>query len=306
MLENSEIFTVLVAYNRTRRDLNQSVEELLKQTSFVVICNNSKDALVFKHPRIKVLNFADNLGIAKAQNVGMAWAFDQGADFILQMDDDSLPDPDMVKLLLESYSALHSANYNVGIIGPRDYDRYTKKIHSTKLNPASCQKGKFIDGFDGLVIVDSIISSGSLISRKSYLEVGEMLDELFIDAVDFEYCWRLRAKGFLIVRNDKAKIAHRFGEGRKSFFGIFDVAVTSPIRHYYQFRNVIYLFNRTYVPMEWKVRSILKMIFKMLFYPLFLNNGMDRLKYMSLGISDGIRKKMYRIDQKNIFSSKHP
>jgi rhamnosyltransferase len=300
MLENSEIFTVLVAYNRTRRDLNQSVEELLKQSSFVVICNNSKDDLIFNHPRIKVLNFGDNLGIAKAQNIGMAWAFEQGADFILQMDDDSLPDPDMVKLLYESYSALHSANYNVGIIGPRDYDRYTKKIHSTKLNPASCQKGKFIDGFDGLVIVNSIISSGSLISEKSYLEVGEMLDELFIDAVDFEYCWRSRAKGFLIVRNDKAKIAHRFGEGRKSFFGIFDVAVTSPIRHYYQFRNVIYLFNRTYVPMEWKIRSILKMIFKMLFYPLFLNNGMDRLKFMALGIKDGLINKMYRIDQKRI------
>jgi rhamnosyltransferase len=300
MLENSEIFTVLVAYNRTRRDLSEAVEELLKQSSFVVICNNSKDDLIFNHPRIKVLNFGDNLGIAKAQNIGMAWAFDQGADFILQMDHDSLPDPDMVKLLHESYSALHSANYNVGIIGPRDYDRYTKKIHSTKLNPASCQKGKFIDGFDGLVIVNSIISSGSLISRKSYLEVGEMLDELFIDAVDFEYCWRLRAKGFLIVRNDKAKIAHRFGEGRKSFLGIFDVAVASPIRHYYQFRNVVYLFNRTYVPIEWKIRSILKMIFKMLFYPLFLNNGMDRLKFMALGVKDGLINKMYRIDQKRI------
>jgi rhamnosyltransferase len=215
------IYTVIVAYNASKKDLDATVNELLRQTSFVVICNNSSYDLTFSHPRIKVLNFGDNLGIAKAQNIGMAWAFDQGADFILQMDDDSLPDPNMVKLLYESYSALQSANYNVGIIGPRDFDRYTKKIHSTKLNPASCQKGEFIDGFDGLVMVNSIISSGSLISKKSYLEVGEMLDELFIDAVDFEYCWRLRAKGFLIVRNNKARLAHRFGEGRARIEAMF-------------------------------------------------------------------------------------
>jgi rhamnosyltransferase len=293
------IYTVIVAYNASKKDLDATVNELLRQTSFVVICNNSSYDLTFSHPRIKVLNFGDNLGIAKAQNIGMAWAFDQGADFILQMDDDSLPDPNMVKLLYESYSALQSANYNVGIIGPRDFDRYTKKIHSTKLNPASCQKGEFIDGFDGLVMVNSIISSGSLISKKSYLEVGEMLDELFIDAVDFEYCWRLRAKGFLIVRNNKARLAHRFGEGRARFFIFFDVFVAAPIRHYYQFRNVFYLFNRSYVPRYWKVRSVFKMVFKLLFYPFFLTNGFDRFKFMLLGIKDGIRKKMNRIDSNN-------
>jgi rhamnosyltransferase len=293
------IYTVIVAYNASKKDLDATVNELLRQTSFVVICNNSSYDLTFSHPRIKVLNFGDNLGIAKAQNIGMAWAFDQGADFILQMDDDSLPDPNMVKLLYESYSALQSANYNVGIIGPRDFDRYTKKIHSTKLNPASCQKGEFIDGFDGLVIVNSIISSGSLISKKSYLEVGEMLDELFIDAVDFEYCWRLRAKGFLIVRNNKARLAHRFGEGRARFFIFFDVFVAAPIRHYYQFRNVFYLFNRSYVPRYWKVRSVFKIVFKLLFYPFFLTNGFDRFKFMLLGIKDGIRKKMNRIDSNN-------
>lgn len=296
MCNNSKIYTVLVAYNSTKQDLSPAVNELLRQTSFVVICNNSKDDLIYRHPRIKVLNFRDNLGIARAQTLGMTWAYENGADFVLQMDQDSLPDPDMVKLLFESYLALQTANYNVGLIGPRDYDRYTKKLHSTSSNPASCQKGKLVPEFEGVVFVDSALSSGSLIPKKSFQAVGGMLDELFIDVVDFEYCWRLKANGFLIVRNNKARLGHRFGEGRKSFLKFFDVPVSSPIRHYYQFRNVLYLFNRSYVPTNWKVRSVFKMIKRMFFYPFILNNGIERFKYMLLGIRDGFRKKMYRID----------
>ncbi len=300
-LNNLKIYTVLVAYNSTKQDLSPAVNELLRQTSFLVICNNSKVDLIYHHPRIRVLNFGDNLGIARAQTLGMTWAYEDGADFVLQMDQDSLPDPDMVKLLHESYLALLSANYNVGLIGPRDYDRYTKKLHSTSSNPASCQKGKLVPEFEEIVFVDSALSSGSLIPKKSFQAIGGMLDELFIDVVDFEYCWRLQANGFLIVRNNKARLAHRFGEGRKSILGIFDVPVSSPIRHYYQFRNVLYLFNRSYVPTNWKVRSVFKMIKRILFYPLILNNGMERFKYMLLGIKDGFRKKMHRIDRSEFF-----
>jgi rhamnosyltransferase len=299
MLENSKIYTVLVTYNATTQDLKQAVNELLKQTSFIVICNNSKVDLVYNHPRIKLLNFGDNLGIARAQTLGMEWAYEDGADFVLQMDQDSLPDPDMVKLLLESYIALGIAKYNVGLIGPRDYDRYTKKLHSTKSNPASCQRGEIVPDFEEMVFVDSMISSGSLIPKKAFQSIGGMLDELFIDAVDFEYCWRLKANGFSIVRSNKARLAHRFGEGRKSILFGFDVYVSAPVRHYYAFRNALYLLNRSYVPTNWKIRSVFKIIFKLLFYPFILNNGFDRFKFMLLGIKDGFRKKMYRIDSIN-------
>jgi rhamnosyltransferase len=299
MLENSKIYTVLVTYNATTQDLKQAVNELLKQTSFIVICNNSKVVLDYNHPRIKVLNFGDNLGIARAQTLGMEWAYEDGADFVLQMDQDSMPDPDMVKLLLDSYMALGIANYNVGLIGPLDYDRYTKKLHSTKLNPASCQRGEVAPDFEEIIFVDSMISSGSLIPKKSFQSIGGMLDELFIDAVDFEYCWRLKANGFSIVRNNKARLAHRFGEGRVSILFGFDVYVSAPIRHYYAFRNVLYLFDLSYVPTYWKIRSVFKIIFKLLFYPFILNNGFDRFKFMLLGIKDGFRKKMYRIDSIN-------
>ena len=296
MLKIKQIYTVLVAYNATEQELNLLVNELLRQTSFVVICNNSKIDLIYHHPKIKVLNFGDNLGIARAQTLGMTWAYEDGADFVLQMDQDSLPDPDMVKLLLESYLALGIANYNIGLIGPRAYDRYSKKLQSNKSNLAFFQKGKIVVDFEGIDFVDSMISSGSLIPKIAFQKNGGMLDELFIDHVDLEYCWRLKANGFLIARNNKAKLAHRSGEGRLRFLIIFDVAVSAPIRHYYWFRNFLYLFNRNYVPTYWKLINAHKIIFRILFYPFFLNNGFERLKFMLLGLKDGFIKKMYSID----------
>ena len=296
MLKIKQIYTVLVAYNATEQELNLVVNELLRQTSFVVICNNSKIDLIYHHPKIKVLNFGDNLGIARAQTLGMTWAYEDGADFVLQMDQDSLPDPDMVKLLLESYLALGIANYNIGLIGPRAYDRYSKKLQSNKSNLAFFQKGKIVVDFEGIDFVDSMISSGSLIPKIAFQKNGGMLDELFIDHVDLEYCWRLKANGFLIARNNKAKLAHRSGEGRLRFLIIFDVAVSAPIRHYYWFRNFLYLFNRNYVPTYWKLINAHKIIFRILFYPFFLNNGFERLKFMLLGLKDGFIKKMYSID----------
>ena len=298
MLNKSKIFSVIVSYNPTKDELGVNLNELLKQIDFLVICNNSKDDLIFDHPRIKVLNFGDNLGIAKAQNIGMKWAYENGAEYVLQMDQDSLPDPEMVSLLYESYLALVDNKFNVGLIGPMTYDRYTKKIHNPIIPTTSSQKGKSVGNFEGIVLLDAVISSGCLISKKTFQEMGGVLDELFIDAVDFEYCWRLKSNGFVIVRNNNARLAHRFGNGRKKIIYGIDIAVCSPIRHYYQFRNFIYLCHLAYVPATWKVRGIFKILFKIFCYPILLGNGKERIIYMLLGLKDGIKKKMYSIDTK--------
>ncbi|MCV5754707.1 glycosyltransferase, partial [Escherichia coli] len=74
---------------------------------------------------VKIFNFNDNLGIAEAQSIGMKWAFENGADFILQMDQDSIPDPKMVEQLLTCYKKLLKQNVNVGLVGSQDFDKVT-------------------------------------------------------------------------------------------------------------------------------------------------------------------------------------
>ena len=285
-----KIFSIIVAYNSNTEELSALIRRLKQQTNLIIICNNSDYNIEYNDNFIKVFNLAENLGIAKAQNVGMGWAFSNGADFVLQVDQDSVPDKSMVSQLLETYQILEKKGYNVGLVGPQDYDIITNEIRIARLN-----KGKQIEN-SRIFLVDSILSSGSLISKKAYEIVGGMMDDLFIDLVDHEFCWRLRKSGFIVAKDLKAKLAHRLGNGKKRILGFLCVGVPAPIRHYYAFRNTIFLLSKNYAPLYWKLSSIVKLIFKVIVYPIMLDDGKSRLNYMLLGLKHGIKGRMGRID----------
>lgn len=285
-----KIYSILVAYNPDLEELNQAVERLKKQTDIVVVCNNSDYDVKFEDKQVKVFNFGENLGIAKAQSIGMKWAFDNGADFILQMDQDSIPSDDLVEKLLECYEELTEKGYKIGLVGSQDYDKDTKDLSQPKID-----KGSFLEK-ESYIKINQVISSGSLIPKSTYDLVGGMDDGLFIDAVDFEYCWKLKDNNLLVIKNNEAQIAHKLGYGVKKVFSIINIIVPSPIRHYYQTRNLFLLFNRKYVPIYWKASNLTKLFFKLIFLPFILDQRKKRLKYIFQGMKDGINRKTGRID----------
>ncbi|HOA64181.1 MAG TPA: glycosyltransferase family 2 protein [Bacilli bacterium] len=277
-----KIYSIVVTYNPDLKDLNQAVERLKKQTDKVVVCNNSSFDIEFEDEKVKIFNLKENLGVAKAQNIGMKWAFENGADFILQMDQDSIPDENLVKNLLNCYDELTRKGYKIGLVGPQDYDKDSKEI-----NKARVRKGTYIDGTN-YVSLEQTLSSGSLISKNVYDMIGGMDDDLFIDAVDSEYCWRMRKNGFLVVKNNNALLAHKLGNGKKTIMGFLRIGISDPIRHYYQVRNTLLLFKRDYTPNYWKYSGLVKIIFKLVVYPIILDHGYERFRYILLGIKDGL------------------
>lgn len=286
-----KIYSILVAYNPDLEELNQAVERLKKQTDIVIVCNNSDYDVEFEGEQVKVFNFGENLGIAKAQSIGMKWAFENGADFILQMDQDSIPNDDLVEKLLECYEELTEKGYKVGLVGSQDYDKDTKKE-----SIARYKKGILIQDTE-YISVEQILSSGSLISIETYNIIGGMDDKLFIDAVDFEYCWRILQNKMFIIKNPKALIAHKLGNGNRKILSLLTVGVPSPIRHYYQVRNTLLLINRSYAPFYWKYSNFLKVVFKIVIYPFILDRGFLRFSYMMKGLKDGILGKSGKINE---------
>jgi len=276
------IYGLIVTYNPDLEELNQAVERLKKQTDIVIVCNNSDYDVKFDDEQVKVFNFGENLGIAQAQSIGMKWAFENEADFILQMDQDSIPRDDLVEKLLECYEDLTNKGYKIGLVGPQDFDKDTKEFNTARL-----KKGTFIESTN-YVSLEQTLSSGSLIPKHVHNVVGGMDDELFIDAVDSEYCWRIRKNGFLVIKNNDALLAHKLGDGKQKILGFLNVGVPSPIRHYYQIRNTLLLARRDYVPTYWKYSMLVKVVFKLFVYPFTLNKGFERLKYIVKGIKDGV------------------
>lgn len=239
------------------------------------------------------------IGIAKAQSIGMEWAFNNGADFILQMDQDSEPADGMVHSLVSSYNSLRAQDLNVGLVGIQMFNKST-----SSLNHARLSKGKAIQGTPYKIVRESV-SSGSLIPRSVYEKVGGMDNKLFIDGVDLEYCWRIRSHGYLIIKNTSALLSHRLGDREKRILGLIPVNFhDNPIRHYYLSRNAIHLMSRSYAPLSWKLSSCCKILFKLAVYPVLLNQGRARFEYMVRGIRAGISGKYGRIDKETSSPSK--
>ncbi|WP_255485516.1 glycosyltransferase family 2 protein [Cronobacter sp. JZ38] len=286
---SSQIYSIITTYNPEIKHLNILLEAISKQSTMLVICNNSEQKLdpdiLNCTKNVKIINFGKNLGIAEAQSIGMKWAFENGADFILQMDQDSTPHDDMVAQLLRCYEELTEAGYKVGLVGAQDYDRFTGEV-----NKARVKKGKPLYK-NYYYTVDSTLSSGSLIPKTAWEKVGGMRDDLFIDAVDHEYCWRLRSKGFLTIRNLHALLGHRLGDGRFKILSLISVGLPSPFRHYYATRNIFLLLKEKHVPLFWKISSLVKLSGKVIFYPIFLPKGKERMRYFLKGIKDGVHGK---------------
>lgn len=288
------IYAVLVTYNPRIDALKLAIEHLLEQLDYVVICNNSSSNIELNSKDVHTLNFNDNLGIAKAQTIGMDWAFSNGADFILQMDQDSKPTDGMVSSLLRCYNELRAKSINVGLVGIQMFDESTSQPRHARLS-----KGKPVENTPYRIVRETV-SSGSLIPKSVYREVGGMDDDLFIDGVDLEYCWRLRAHGYEIIRNTSALLAHRLGDRQKKILGFLTVNFhDNPVRHYYLSRNTIHLVVRSYTPFNWKLSSVCKILFKLVMYPIFLNQGRERLRYMIRGLCAGFTGKYGRIDKES-------
>ena len=80
------------------------------------------------------------------------------------------------------------------------------------------------------------------------------------------------------------------------FFAFINVIIPSPIRHYYQTRNLFLLIDRKYVPLYWKISNLIKLFLKLIFSPFIFNERKKRLFFMFKGIKDGILRKKGRID----------
>ncbi len=281
----TKIYSIIVTYNSSIENIKKKIETIKPQVQKIIICNNSSYPISIKDRNVKIFNFLKNHGIGKAQNIGMQWAFNNGADFVLQLDQDSFPEKHMVKKLLEAYYSATDMGFNIGLVGVQEYDSDSKIIPKNKyINTVKIENVKF-------EIVSEILSSGSLIPKGTIEKAGWMNETLFIDLVDFEYCWRLKQYNLKVLRHRNALLSHKLGLKEVKLFGIKKINTWQPSRHYYQFRNTLILLKKKYVPIKWKIKSILLLMIKLTLYPIGLSDGRKRLLYMLQGVRDFFKNK---------------
>lgn len=132
-----------------------------------------------------------------------------------------------------------------------------------------------------------VITSGSIMNLDIARKLGGLDEKLFIDSVDFEYCYRAAKNGYKILRFGDIVLNHHLGELRIVWkFGKKHILhVHNATRRYYITRNNIYLM-RSYPGRNFtKFKNVLMAPREILLYE---DNRKVKLKAWLYGMKDGI------------------
>ncbi|HFS3137607.1 TPA: glycosyltransferase family 2 protein, partial [Escherichia coli] len=240
-------------------------------------------------PDVIIKHLGQNRGIATAQNVGLRISLSLCSKYALLLDQDSEIETDLVSKLLDGYITLEQKGIKLAAVGPRPFDLFENKKMKANIQ-------RDIQIFEGFSLTKQIIASGKLINLEVLDQVGFMEDDLFIDGVDHEWCWRAGRLGYKIAIIENAIMKHRLGDARGNFLG-FTYKIGSPIRLYYQFRNILVLSRRDYVPLYWKLRNLIGMFLKFIIFSLKESDSKIRRYYMIKGFCSGLKKDKGIIDK---------
>lgn len=263
-----------------------------QQVGQVVIVDNATEGEAWERvkaasdaPGINLIQNSGNLGIGAALNRGVSWAQDHAYKWVLLLDDDTVPAPDMVATLIRAFEEFPDKN-RLAVIGS---NRILNLIKRTRRKQS---------GWWSTTVV--VISSGSLIDLSAAQKIGCFREEFFMDFVDFEFCLRARSKGFKIVEVMVPTMQHFVGDSKiVRRLGLrIHTFNHQPWHSYYKMRNFIFVIREYLLKDPWWVIRMCWAMSKTILTALLIEEArISKLKYTLLGFYDGL---FYQVSRKVI------
>ncbi|MDD2358071.1 MAG: hypothetical protein PHX13_09210 [Thiovulaceae bacterium] len=272
---------IIVRYENEISSFMGNISELSKKYRLYVY-DNSKEGLKIENESIYYFHDKDNGGLAKGINHCLNIAIEDQINYIVYFDQDSKIDISLISNLFNSYIKYKKKYTNILLLGPQPI-MSDGGIYPIKLS----QKIE-----DDLYLATEIITSGMTFEPLNIKAIGGFDEDLFLDMIDFELCWRAKEEGFLVVVDRNIKMGHEVGINTiKLPFKV--LPISSPIRNYYQMRNVLYLALYKHKKSKLTILYyILRRLMNITLNLLFVDNKILRLKYNYLAIKDAINKNM--------------
>ncbi|MBW4029817.1 MAG: glycosyltransferase [Acidobacteria bacterium] len=210
--QRSAVRAVIVTFNPDLARLAQVVESLRPQVQGVVIVDNGSanvdaiSSLCDERTDVDFLGLDDNRGIGAALNIGVQRSLVADPEWILTMDQDTVVFKEGVESILASFESLTPPNRDrVGILAMR-----------AQPQPSSIWITRYADQ---LLVIDrleafeerrGVITSGNLL-RADVARRASFDERLFIDQVDFEFCFAVRRLGYHVLVHDQIAMDHVLG-----------------------------------------------------------------------------------------------
>lgn len=286
------IAAIVILYKPDMPTLEKLITSVTDQVDGIYIIDNTPSTTLSPknfaaNSKITYRALGYNSGIAKAQNVGITLAIENHFSHVLLLDQDSCLVPGLVQSLLNGERSLLASGKKVAAIGPLFIDQktrqYSKAIRHRYLGAGT---GKLSPDITGTVESDYIIASGSVIRTEVLKLVGFMDEDLFIDGVDIEWCFRAKGRGYLSFIMPSAVMTHSIGDTFVRILGR-NVLLHSDIRNFYIVRNACYLLTKNDIDIWLKIAFILKIPCYIFIYSWFAKERMPAFLNLLRACRDG-------------------
>lgn len=236
----------IVLYNPNIIRLQKNMDSIVEQVQKVYLFDNGSENIIEieeltnKYRSVELIKSKVNKGIAYALNALTECAENNGFNWIITLDQDSVTQKNTIKI----YSK-YVAQDDIAIISPYAIDRRKKNIEHIIPN----EKFSYID---------YAITSGSMVNISIGKKIGLYDDWLFIGLVDTDFCKRIKLYGYKILRSNEVILDQEFGNltpsKNEQFYLMLGEKLHSEqikklsyhrevnlLRVYYSTRNILYL-----------------------------------------------------------------
>lgn len=235
-------------------DCLESLEKInYPNCEIIVVDNGSTDGSLERiknhesRIKFKIVENKENLGFSGGNNVGIKYAMESRADYVLLLNNDTLVEPDFLSELVK----IGESDKKIGLVGPKIYfyppDKPARawfcggKINWLKTRGSHLKCGSPEES-ESPKISDYLTGCCLLIKREVIEKIGGLGEEYFLYYEDTDYCLRARKLGWQCVYAPNAVIWHKVSQSSKEF---------SPSYIYYHTRNGLMLARKNNPP--WKI-----------------------------------------------------
>ncbi|MCT8388494.1 glycosyltransferase [Leuconostoc holzapfelii] len=278
ILKKYSVNIVLVTYNPNIADLFKNIRQSIDGVDSVILVDNASTPDIqtelydysLRNEKIKFLPMQNNNGIGAAQNEAIRFVSSHKNDeeqFLLFFDQDSYLTNMQIYDLTQHFIEESKETPNLALLGVKTNDD---------------------DTVSGRQFVKHIISSGSLTTLTIFKKIGFFDEELFIDFIDFAWCWKAEKLGYRLMVDNSMLLHHQTSGHLPTIFG---KGIDKPSRLYYVYRNVIISLKRYNTSFLFSFKWYTHLFLKAIFQLIFAGERMYRGKMILSGIFDGLNGK---------------
>lgn len=180
------------------------------ELSVIVVDNNSTDGSLekakAKFSKAVFIRNEQNLGFASGNNIGIKFALEHGADYVLLLNNDTIVTPGFLMPLMDTFKV----NEKIGLVSPLIFQGNSKKIWFSggKINWLKMRTKHLNKSRKKNYKSDFISGCAMFVKKEVFKKVGLLDEDFFLYWEDADFSVRVKRAGFECMIVPDSQIGH--------------------------------------------------------------------------------------------------